>query len=65
MSRGPAERVLFLPGASGVARFWQPVIERLDLQVEHSAFDYPGFGGNPPDPKLSSLADLTNWIETL
>ena len=64
VSESKAERVLFLPGASGVARFWQPVIDRLSLSVEHVAFDYPGFGGNPPDPKLASLADLTNWIET-
>lgn len=58
------ERSLFLPGTSGVARFWQPVIERLGLDHEHFAFDYPGFGGNPPDPKLASLEDLTRWIET-
>ena len=63
-SQTPAQRVLFLPGASGVARFWQPVIDRLTLSVEHVAFDYPGFGGNPPDPKLSSLEQLTDWIET-
>ena len=62
--RSKAERLLFLPGASGVARFWQPVIDRLASSVECVAFDYPGFGGNPPDPKLSSLEDLTNWIET-
>ncbi len=64
VGQSKAERVLFLPGASGVARFWQPVIDRLALSVEPVAFDYPGFGGNPPDPKLSSLADLTSWIET-
>jgi len=59
-----AQRVLFLPGASGVGRFWQPVIDRLTLPVEHVAFDYPGFGGNPPDPSLVSLEDLASWIET-
>ena len=63
-NRPDIERLLFLPGASGVARFWQPVIARLDSHIEHVAFDYPGFGGNPPDPKLSSLEDLTDWIET-
>jgi pimeloyl-ACP methyl ester carboxylesterase len=63
-SQSPAHRVLFLPGASGVARFWQPVINRLMLSLEHVAFDYPGLGGNPPDPKLSSLEQLTDWIET-
>lgn len=61
---GPAERALFLPGASGVARFWRPMIDRLALPAETIAFDYPGFGGNPPDPALSSLEDLTNWIDT-
>ena len=65
MTGGPdVERLLFLPGASGVARFWQPVIDRLGASVEHVAFDYPGFGGNPPDPALSSLEQLTDWIET-
>jgi pimeloyl-ACP methyl ester carboxylesterase len=59
-----AERALFLPGASGVARFWQPVIDELSLPYEHIAFDYPGYGGNPPDPKRSSLSQLTAWIET-
>jgi pimeloyl-ACP methyl ester carboxylesterase len=64
VSQPVAERLLFLPGASGVARFWRPVIDRLSLSLDYKAFDYPGFGGNPPDPKLSSLEDLTNWIET-
>ena len=59
-----AQRVLFLPGASGVGRFWQPVIDRLTLPGEHMAFDYPGFCGNPPDSSLASLEDLTSWIET-
>ena len=31
--------------------------------MEHVAFDYPGFGGTPPDSKLSSLADLSDWVE--
>ena len=63
-TQSKAERLLFLPGASGVASFCQPVIDRLSLTVEHRAFDYPGFGDNPPDPKLASLDDLTDWIET-
>ena len=62
MSR--AERALFLPGAGGLASFWQPVIDRLALEVEHFSFDYPRFGGNPPNPELSSLEELTDWIET-
>lgn len=59
-----AERALFLPGASGSSRFWAPVMERISLPFEKISFDYPGFGGNPPDPRLASLDDLTNWIET-
>lgn len=56
------ERGLFLPGASGVASFWQPVIEELSLPYECLSFDYPGYGGNPPDPKRSSVAQLTDWL---
>ncbi len=63
-SQSRPERLLFLPGASGLARFWQPVMDRLALPMEHRAFDYPGFGGNPPDPKISSLEDLIGWIDT-
>jgi pimeloyl-ACP methyl ester carboxylesterase len=56
------ERGLFLPGASGVASFWQGVIKELSLPYECLSFDYPGYGGNPPDPRRSSLAQLADWI---
>lgn len=63
MTGSSAERALFLPGAGGRANFWQPVMDHLALKAEAVTFDYPGFGGNPPDPKLSTLADLTDWID--
>ena len=58
-----AERMLFLPGATGAALFWQPVIDRLILLADPVAIDYPGFGDNLPDPQLASLEDLTGRIE--
>jgi pimeloyl-ACP methyl ester carboxylesterase len=58
------ERFLFLPGASGVARFWRPVIDRLSSPAESVAFDYPGYGGNPPNAAFQSLNDIAAWVET-
>lgn len=58
------KRRLFLPGASGVASFWRPVIDRLSSPVESIAFDYPGYGGNPPNPAIRSLDDIASWIES-
>ena len=58
------EVVMFLPGASGLAHFWKPIIDKLPPHLEYKAFNYPGFGPNPPDPGLTSLPDLADWIES-
>lgn len=51
-------RVLFLPGASGDGRFWQPVTERLPATWDCVRLDWPGLGRVPPDPTVTGLDDL-------
>src|SRR3989442_12705752 len=53
-----AERVLFLPGASGERDFWKPVADRIRHSGEKMLLGWPGFGANPPDPSIESLDDL-------
>ncbi len=54
--------IVFLPGAAGRSTFWSPVAVRLaDLGPAH-AFDWPGFGGAPPDPAIDSLDGLYAWM---
>ena len=55
-------RVLFLPGASGDGRFWQPVAERLPVAWRKTFFDWPGLGRIPPRPDLGGLADLARLV---
>ena len=51
-------RLLFLPGASGSTRFWQPVASRLAHPATKTLFGWPGFGSTPPDPLVNGIADL-------
>src|SRR5262249_40703993 len=53
-----AERVLFLPGASGDREFWKPVADRIRHPGEKVLLGWPGFGSNPTDPSIQSLNDL-------
>jgi hypothetical protein len=41
---GPAERRLFLPGASGDTCFWCPLEQRLTGPAERLHLGWPGFG---------------------
>lgn len=50
-------RVIFLPGASGDGRFWQPVAERLP-ECEKVLVDYPGAGRVPHSALVRSFDDL-------
>ncbi|HEX9285525.1 MAG TPA: alpha/beta hydrolase [Nitrospirales bacterium] len=50
-------RVIFLPGASGDGRFWQPVAERLPPCTK-IFIDYPGAGRIPHSPLVRSFDDL-------
>src|SRR6059058_2692879 len=60
-----ADRVLFLPGASGDRGFWRPVADRIRHSGEKVLLGWPGFGGNPPEPGIESLDDLYRSVRQL
>lgn len=58
-----ADRVIFLPGASGDGSFWAPVASRLPYPLDKVLLDWPGFGGRTPrDPDVRSLQDLVTLV---
>jgi pimeloyl-ACP methyl ester carboxylesterase len=59
---GAAETLLFLPGASGDTRFWQPVGARLRHRGERRFVAWPGFGGFPVDPAVRGIGDLVTRV---
>ncbi len=52
------ETLMFLPGAAGDTEFWRPVSEGLSHPGARVFFGWPGFGGTPPDPKVSGISEL-------
>ncbi|MGQ0550949.1 MAG: alpha/beta fold hydrolase [Armatimonadota bacterium] len=58
----PADRVIFLPGASGDGRFWAPVAARLPYPLDRVVLDWPGFGRAPRDPEVRGLQDLVTLV---
>jgi pimeloyl-ACP methyl ester carboxylesterase len=50
--------VVFLPGASGAADFWQPVADRLPASLTKVLVNWPGAGEEPHDPSVRSFDDL-------
>jgi pimeloyl-ACP methyl ester carboxylesterase len=58
-----SQRVLWLPGAGGEGRFWQPVADLVAHPGDNVLFDWPGFGSNPPRPDVTSADDLYRLIE--
>jgi pimeloyl-ACP methyl ester carboxylesterase len=56
-------RLLFLPGAGADPGFWKPLADRLPAAWERVFFGWPGLGHQPPDPAVSSLADLVTMVE--
>jgi pimeloyl-ACP methyl ester carboxylesterase len=57
-------KVLFLPGAGGSARFWEPVALRLPRDWDKVLFGWPGLGDEPPDPAINNVDDLVRLVET-
>jgi len=55
-------KLIFLPGAGGSARFWQPVSERLAHPGQRRLLGWPGFGGNAPDPSARGLEGLVDLV---
>jgi len=55
-------RLLFLPGASGNTRFWQPVADLLTHPGERIHYGWEGFGQTPPDPSIIGIDGLVAKI---
>jgi pimeloyl-ACP methyl ester carboxylesterase len=55
---------VYLPGAGGTVSFWRPVAERLaDVGLGPAVrFGWPGFGDEPADDNVRSVADLVGWV---
>jgi pimeloyl-ACP methyl ester carboxylesterase len=53
--------IAYLPGASGLRAFWRPVAERLADLGPTRIFGWPGFGDEPADETVKSVADLVRW----
>jgi pimeloyl-ACP methyl ester carboxylesterase len=52
------DQLIFLPGASGNTRFWQPVADLLAVPAAKIHLGYPGFGSTPPDSQVRGFDDL-------
>src|SRR4051794_28626794 len=59
-----SERVLYLPGAGGEGRFWQPVAALVAHPGETVLFDWPGFGRNPARADVTTADDLYWLLQT-
>jgi pimeloyl-ACP methyl ester carboxylesterase len=57
-----ASTLLFLPGAGGSARFWQPAAELLPEEWPKVMLSWPGLGDEPPDPTVRGLDDLVDMV---
>lgn len=55
-------KLIFLPGASGQTRFWQPVAAQLAYPAPTVHVGWPGFGGLPRDPGVHGLDDLVSMV---
>ena len=55
-------RVVFLPGASGSARFWEPVAQRLRASCERVLLGWPGLGDVSHRPDIGSIDDLVGLV---
>jgi pimeloyl-ACP methyl ester carboxylesterase len=56
--------ILFLPGAGGSEKFWEPVAQRLPSDWNKVSFGWPGLGDEPHDPAINSIDDLVKLVET-
>lgn len=53
--------IAYLPGASGSRAFWRPVADRLADVGPANLLGWPGFGDEPADATVGSVADLVRW----
>lgn len=57
-----ADTLIFLPGALGNIDVWKPVAGRLRHPGDRRFVTWPGFGGAPADPGVTSLDDLVTRL---
>ncbi|OQX09826.1 MAG: alpha/beta hydrolase [Desulfobulbaceae bacterium A2] len=55
-------KILFLPGASGNIRFWEPVSNLLSSPAERVHVGWPGFGPTPADARVQGIDDLVAQV---
>jgi poly(3-hydroxyoctanoate) depolymerase len=58
----PSPRITLIPGAAGLATFWDPIREHLPSSWQQHSFDLPGFGPVPADREIQSYEQLVDWI---
>jgi pimeloyl-ACP methyl ester carboxylesterase len=57
-----AEKLIFLPGASGNTQFWKPVSDGMHHPGHREFFAWPGFGGVPRESDVNSIDDLVKRV---
>jgi pimeloyl-ACP methyl ester carboxylesterase len=57
------QKVIFLPGASGAARFWHPVGDLLPAEWTKVYLAWPGLGTERPDRTIQGFDDLVRLVE--
>lgn len=55
-------KLVFLPGATGNAQFWQPASDLLDSPATRCLLSWPGFGSAPPDLNVSGVNALVEMV---
>lgn len=58
----PSTSITLVPGAAGLASFWDPIRERLPSDWQQRSLDLPGFGPVPARPDISSYDQLVDHI---
>jgi len=58
----PRTSITLVPGAAGLASFWDPIRERLPSDWQQHSFDLPGFGPVPARPDITSYERLVDHI---
>ena len=51
-----------IPGAAGLASFWEPVVAALPRGWTTHADDLPGYGACPARPDIASHLDLVEFV---
>ena len=62
IKKNEAEKLIFLPGASGNTGFWKPVSDGMRHAGAREFFAWPGFGGIPPEPGVNGIDDLVTRV---